>query len=204
MPNAVFNFPDIHQGSPYLYVLPGGPPAAGARLLVDINGTPIGAGQPFFMGSSQAPCTLHISSKIELIEIDQETAPVTPIMTAEAAYIEMTLKESDLLKVNFALPHSQYSAGTDTGLPAGNQNYQELTFGGLVCIPSYTVALVSPRRCTNNQKNFVACLYNAVATDPYQVDITRTKETMYKIKWTALALPSRPAGDRVGQWYRQV
>jgi hypothetical protein len=204
MPTATFNFPDLHQGSPYLYVLPGGPPAAGARLLVDINGNPIGAGQPFFMGSSQAPCTLHFSAKIEMIEIDQETAPVDAIMTAEAATIEITLKESDLLKVNFALAHSTYSAGTDTGLPTGNQNYQMLTVGGLVCIPKYTIALVSPRRCTNNEKNFVACIYSAVASDPYQIDITRTKETMYKVKWTGLSVPSRPQGDKVAQYYRQV
>lgn len=204
MPTATFNFPDIHQGSPYLYVLPGGPPAAGARLLVDISGNPIGAGQPFFMGSSEAPCTFHVEAKIDPIEIDQETAPVDAVMTAESASIEMTLKESDLLKVNIALAHSQYSAGTDTGLPAGQQNYQQITFGGLVCIPKYTVALISPRRCTNNQKNFVGCLYSAYASDPYAVSITRTKETMYKLKFVGLAVPSRPLGDRVGQWYRQV
>lgn len=204
MPNAVFNFPDIHCGSPYLYVLPGGPPASGTRLLVDSSGNPIGAGQPFFMGSSQAPCTLHFSSKIELVEIDQETAPIDAIMTAEVATLEMTLKESDLIKVNFALPHSTYSSGTDTGLPAGAQNYQEITVGGLVALPKFCVALVSPRRGTANPtKNFVACLYSAVATDPYQIDVTRTKETMYKIKWTGLAIPTRTQGDKVAQWYRQ-
>ena len=203
MPTVNFNFPDIHQGSPYLFVL-SSPPPAQTPLTIDINGNPAGSTQPFFMGSSQAPCNLHISSKIEAVEIDQETAPVDAIMTAETATIELTLKESELLKVSFAIPHGTYSAGTDALLPSGVQNYQMITAGGLVVIPKFTIALTSPRRGTNNTKYFVACLYSCFMSDPYQIDITRTKESMYKVKFTACALPSRPIGDRVCQWYRQV
>ena len=204
MPNVAFNFPDINQSTPYLYILQA-PPATGTRLLVDTNGNPQGAGQPFFMGSSQAPCTLHISAKVELIEIDQETAPIDALMTSEMAYIEMELKESDLFKVQIALTNAQYTAGVDTGLPAGAQNYQMITTGGLVGLPKYCVALVSPRRgFVNPTKNFVACLYSAVATDPYQINISRTKETMYKVKFEGLSIPTRNPGDHVCQWYRQV
>jgi hypothetical protein len=204
MPTVNFNFPDIHQGTPFLYVLPGGPPAANTPLIIDANGNPPGTSQPFFMGSSQAPCTFHVSYKSEKIEIDQETAPVDALMTAEDAYIEMVLKEMDLLKVNFALPHVQYSAGSNASLPTGVQNYQMMTFGGLATIPKYAVCLISPRRGTNNTKFFVGCLYNAFASDPFQIDITRTKESLYKVRFNGLALPSRPLQDRVGQWYRQL
>ena len=204
MPTVNFNFPDIQCGSPYLFTL-SQPPATGTRLLVDANGNPTGAGSPFFMGSSEAPCTVHLSSKIELVQIDQETAPIDAIMTAEAAHIEMTLKESDLFKVNIALAHSQYSSGTDSGLPPGAQQYQMLTVGGLVTIPKYCIALVAPRRGTANpSKNFVLCLYSAVATDPYQVNFTRTKETMYKVKFESLSIPTRNIGDHVCQYYRQL
>ena len=203
MPSFTLTVPDIHQGPGFLWYgvqLP----VAGARLLVDANGNPLG-GSPVPMGSSEGAATFHMEAKIEEIAIDQETAPVDSVMTAESAYIEATLKESSLLKVSKALAHATYTSGTDAGLPSGAQNYEQLTVGGLVNVPQAAVALISPRRgFTSPGKFMVACLYNAYAKDPFQIAFTRSKEAVYKVRFEGLAVLARPQGDRVAQFYRQT
>jgi len=203
MPSFTITLPDIQQG-PAFFWYNVQTPAEGARLLVDASGNPIG-GSPLPMGASEGAATFHLEAKIEEILIDQETAPVDAVMTAESAYIEVTLKESSLAKIGYALAHDTYSSGTDTGLPTGAQNYEQITVGGLVAVPCCSVALISPRRGFSSPGKFmVACLYKAYPHDPYQVGFTRTKEATYKVRFEGLAVLSRTQGDRVAQFYRQV
>jgi hypothetical protein len=203
MPSFSVTVPDIHQGTAFLWY---GVqvPVSGTRLLVDANGNPIG-GSPVPMGASDGAATFHIEAKIEEVAIDQETAPVDALMTAESAYMEVTLKESAVAKIAAGLAHGTYSSGTDTGLPAGAQNYEEITVGGLVKIPQSAIALISPRRGFASPGKFmVACLYNAYAKNAFQIGFTRTKEATYKVRFEGLALLSRAVGDRVAQFYRQT
>ncbi|HEV2492155.1 MAG TPA: hypothetical protein VG204_03690 [Terriglobia bacterium] len=203
MPSFTVTVPDIHQGPGFLWYNVQAP-AAGARLLVDAGGNPVG-GSPAPMGASEGAATFHMEAKLEEISIDQETGPVDVVMTAESAYIEVSLKESSLAKIAKALAHSSYSSGADTGLPTGVQAYEEITVGGLVAIPQAAVALVSPRRGFSSPGKFlVACLYNTYAKDPFQVGFTRTKEAVYKVRFEGLAVLSRAQGDRVAQFYRQM
>jgi hypothetical protein len=203
MPSFTITVPDIHQGSGYLWYNVQAP-AAGARLLVDANGNPT-LGSPVGLGASDGAATFHMEAKIEEISIDQETAAVDAVMTAESAYIEVTLKESSLSKISKALAHSTYSSGSDAGLPAGAQAYEQITVGGLVSIPQAPVALISPRRGFAAPGKFlVACLYNSYAKDPFQIGFTRTKEAVYKVRFEGLALLARTQGDRVAQFYRQT
>src|SRR5690242_6812588 len=139
MPSFTISVPDIHQGPGYLWYNVQMPANAG-RLIVDGGGNPVG-GAPIPMGASEGAATFHMESKIEEISIDQETAPVDAVMTAESAYIEMTLKESSLSKIAKALAHATYTAGSDSGLPSGAQAYEEITVGGLISIPQAPVAL---------------------------------------------------------------
>src|SRR5579863_3477952 len=190
MPSFSVTVPDIHQGTAFLWY---GVqvPVSGTRLLVDGNGNPIG-GSPVPMGASDGAATFHMEAKIEEVAIDQETAPVDVLMTAESAYIEVTLKESALAKVAAGLAHATYSAGTDTGLPVGAQNYEEITVGGLLTIPQCAVALISPRRGYSSPgKYMVACLYNAYAKNAFQIGFTRSKEATYKVRFEGLALLNR-------------
>jgi hypothetical protein len=203
MAGFTITVPDIHQGTGMLWY---GVqvPAVGARLLVDANGNPLG-GSPIPMGASDGASTFHLEAKIEEIAIDQETAPVDSVMTAESAYLEVTLKESSLVKISKALAHAAYTSGTDAGLPSGAQNYEQITVGGLVSIPQAAVALISPRRGFSSPGKFmVACLYNAYAKEPFQIGFTRSKEAVYKVRFDGLAVLSRPPGDRVAQFYRQL
>jgi hypothetical protein len=203
MPTFTITLPDIHQGPGFLWYNVQ-IPATGARLLVDANGNPT-AGSPLPMGASEGAATFHMEAKIEEISIDQETAPVDAVMTAESAYIEVTLKESSLAKIGVALAHDTYSSGTDSGLPSGAQNYEQITVGGRVAVPQCAVALISPRRSFSNPGKFmVACLYNAYPHDPFQAGFTRTKEATYKVRFEGLAVLSRTQGDRVAQFYRQT
>ena len=144
MAGFAITVPDIHLGTGFLWY---GVqvPVAGARLLVDGSGNPLG-GSPMCMGASEGAATFRMEAKIEEVSIDQETAPVDSVMTAESAYIEATLKESSLLKISKGLAHATYASGTDTGLPAGAQNYEQLSVGGIVTVPQASVALISPRR----------------------------------------------------------
>jgi hypothetical protein len=179
-------------------------PTTGNRLLVDASGNPMG-GSPLPMGASDGAATFHMEAKIEEIAIDQETAPVDAVVTAESAYMEVTLKESALMKVAASLAHATYTSGTDSSLPAGAQNFEQITVGGLVRIPQAAVALVSPRRGFSSPGKFmVACLYNAYAKDPFQIGFTRAKEAVYKVRFDGLAVLSRAQGDRVAQFYRQT
>ncbi len=203
MASFTITVPDIHQGTGMLWY---GVtvPASGARLLIDANGNPT-AGSPTPMGASEGAATFHLEAKIEEVAIDQETAPVDAIMTAESAYMEVTLKESSLVKITASLAHSTYSSGTDTGLPAGAQNYEEITVGGLVTVPQAAVALISPRRGFSSPGKFmVACLYNAYAKSAFQIGFTRAKEATYKVRFEGLAVLSRSPGDQVAQFYRQT
>lgn len=203
MASFTVTVPDIHQGTGMLWY---GVeiPAAGGRLLVDASGNPVG-GSPLPMGASDGAATFHMEAKIQEVAIDQETASVDAVMTAETAYLEATLKESALMKVAASLAHATYTSGTDPGLPAGAQNYEQITVGGLVKLPQAAVALISPRRGYSSPGKFmVACLYNAYAKDPFQIGFTRAKEAVYKVHFEGLAVLSRPQGDRVAQFYRQT
>ncbi len=195
--------PDIHQGPGFLWFNVQ-EPAAGARLLVDANGNPTG-GTPLAMGASEGPARFQFKAKIEAVQIDQETAPVDLLMTAEDAFIEVTLKESGLAKVIKMLEHGTYSSGTDTGLPAGAQTYEEITVGGLVTLPTASVALISPRRGFSNPgKYMVICLYKAYGFAELDLSFTRTKESVFKVQFQGLADLTRAQGDRVAQFYRQT
>ena len=126
-------------------------------------------------------------------------------MTGESAYMEVVLKESALTKIAASLAHSTYASGTDTGLPSGAQNYEEITVGGLVKIPQAAVALISTRRGFSSPGKFmVACLYNAYAKNAFQIGFTRAKEATYKVRFEGLAVLSRSPGDQVAQFYRQT
>ncbi len=159
----------------------------------------------FAMGSSEGAAKFQFKAKLEAVQIDQETAPVDVLMTAEDANIELSLKESSLAKIIKMLEHGTYTSGTDTGLPAGGQAYEAITVGGLVQLPTAPVALISPRRGTSNPTKYLTvCLYKAYGFAELDLSYTRTKESVYKVQFNGLADLTRTQGDRVAQFYRQT
>ncbi len=134
----------IHQGPGKVW-LNVAVPASGSRLLINSTGAPTG-GTPVFAGATEGAATLLVAPKLDAITADQVAAPVDVVMTGEAASIEVTLKESDLAKLKNFIVHGTFATGTDAGLPAGAQNYEEISFGGVMTIPKTSVAVISPRR----------------------------------------------------------
>jgi len=191
----------IHQGPGKLW-LNVSVPASGNRLIINSSGVPT-AGSPIFAGATEGAATVLLSPKLETVEADQVAAPIDVVMTGEAASIEVTLKESDLAKLKNFIVHGAYTTGTDTGLPAGAQAYEEISFGGTLSIPKTSVAVISPRRDATG-KFVVSQLYSAYQAEAVQLPFLRGKETTYKVKFEGLADAARAAGDQVGKLYRQT
>jgi hypothetical protein len=191
----------IHQGPGRLW-LNVSVPASGSRLIINSSGDPT-AGTPIFAGATEGAATVLLSPKLEPIGADQVAAPIDVAITGEAASIEVTLKESDLAKLKNFIVNGAYTTGTDTGLPAGSQAYEEIAFGGILSIPKSSVAVISPRRDATG-KFIVSQLYSAYQAEAIQLSFQRGKETTYKVKFEGLADGSRAAGDQVGKLYRQT
>ncbi len=191
----------IHQGPGNLW-LGVTVPATGARLLIDSTGAPT-AGSPVFAGATNGAMTVVLTPKLEEISADQTAGPIDVVMTAEAAAVEVTLMQSDLANLKNFIVHGTYTVGTDASLPAGSQAYEEIAFGGIIAIPKTSIAVISPRRDSPG-KFVVSQLYQAYQAEAMQIPFQRGKETTYKVKFSGLADPTRPAGDQVGKLYRQT
>jgi hypothetical protein len=191
----------IHQGPGKLW-LAVSVPTSGNRLLIDATGTPTG-GSPIFGGATEGAATVALAPKLEQIMADQVAAPIDVVMTGEAETIEVTMKQSDLALLKNFVVHGAYTTGTDTGLPAGSQTYEEISFGGVIPIPKTSVAVISPRRDVAG-KFVVSQLYQAYQAEAIQLPFQRGKETTYKVKFDGLADSARVAGDQVGKIYRQT
>jgi len=194
---------EVHVGPGFLWV-DVTVPAVGSLLLVDADGIPQG-GSPLGMGPGDGHATFHASAKEELILADQVTAPIDKVMTAETAFIEFSLKSSAFSKLIKFLGHATYSTGTDAGLPVGAQQYEKLTFGGLVAYPSHSVAVISPIRGYSAPGKYeVAVLYSTKGVSLLERQYTRTKEIIVKGRFDGLAVTTRTVGDQVGASYRQL
>jgi hypothetical protein len=156
-----------------------------------------------FVGASEGAATASLSPKNVGIPADQAGAPIDAYMQSEIEAIEIELKESDLQKMRMVITHGSYATGTDAGLPSGAQTYEEISFGGILTVPKPSVVLISPRRDVIS-KYVVIQLYRAFQADEIKLPYTRTKETMYKVKFEGLWDDFRPVGDKVGKIYRQL
>ncbi len=157
---------------------------------------------PVFAGAVSGATTVLMSPKIETIAADQVTAPIDARLTAEEESIEADIMETDYARFRAYVANGVYATGNDTTLPAGFQTYEEISFGGLLQIPQLSVAVISPRQEAPG-KFIVSQLYNAYQAQALSVPFSKEKPSTVKVKFVALALPSRVAGDQVGKIYRQ-
>jgi len=191
----------IHQGPGKLFAQCQ-IPTSGNRLLIDINGNPT-QGSALFVGATEGAVTLGLAPKLELIGADQVSSPIDVVATADDYEVDVEVKQSDLNLLRQFFTLANYTTGTDAGLPAGVQNYEEITFGGIASIPKQCIALVSPRRDAAT-KFIVSVLYQCFQAEAIKLPFARAKATLYKVKFTGLADPTRAVGDQVGSVYRQL
>jgi hypothetical protein len=178
------------------------PPAYGSRLNINGQGEPTQGG--FCAGTTEGAINMQAHDTIEEQHADQEPAPVGVKMTAQAASIAMTLREATMQKILQELGSGIYSAGVDSTLPVGAQSYEQMDWGGLVVIPTTSVAVISWRSGTNNpSKFFVFMLYKAYGSGALDMAFSLKKESTYKVTFKGLADTTRPQGYRVCQFFRQ-
>lgn len=157
---------------------------------------------PVFAGAVSGAITVVWTPKLEALSADQVAAPIDVRLTAEEQSIEAEIMETDYARLRAYLSNGIFASGTDSGLPVGLQNYEELSFGGLMPVPRMSVAVISPR-VEAPGKFVVSQLYSAYQAQALSVPFSREKATTVKVKFSGLADPSRPAGDQVGKVYRQ-
>ncbi len=157
---------------------------------------------PVFAGAVSGATTIAWTPKIDTLSADQVTASIDVRMTAEEQSIEAEVMETDYARLRAYLTNCIYGTGTDPSLPAGYQTYEELSFGGLMPVPKFSVAVISPR--TDAPGKFVVSqLYIAYQAQAVNMPFSREKPTTVKVKFNGLAIPERPVGDQVGKIYRQ-
>jgi hypothetical protein len=163
----------------------------------------ISLGAVYYAGAVEGATTAVFAPKIEEIMADQVAGPIDNVIVSAMASIEVEMKETDMLKMANYFAGGIYGAGTDSAQPTGAQAYQQLSFGGLIVVPKLSMAVISPRR--NNLGKFVVSqLYKCSQAEQISYAVTRTKETMLKMKFTGLFDPTRPQGDQAGMLWWQV
>jgi hypothetical protein len=130
-------------------------------------------------------------------------SPVDVVMTSDAYEIDVTIKQSNLANLISSFPPGTFSTGTDANQPAGAQAYEQITFGGIIPVPKFGVAVISPRRDATG-KFVVSHLYQAYQAEAVKLPFQRGKETTFGVKFKGIADSTRPAGDQVGMVWRQV
>jgi hypothetical protein len=166
-----------------------------------VNWLCVALGALYYAGAIEGATTQVFAPKIEEIMADQVAGPIDNVITAATASIEVEMKETDMLHVANWFSGGIYGAGTDAGLPTGAQEYQQLSFGGLIVVPKLSMAVISPRR-NNSGKFVVSQLYMCSQAEQMSFAVTRTKESMVKVKFSGLFDPTRPQGDQAGMiWW---
>jgi hypothetical protein len=156
-------------------------------------------------GASEGTMDFQAQSKLLAVDADQFTAPIGQRLIGEEAKLSATLRELQMTTVSRALPNAAYSSGTNPNFASGTTSYEEVSFGGLVLVPLPCLVLASPRpNYANPYKYVVGTLYKAAAGSNGQLPFSLKKITDYKVDWTGNAITWRPAGDQIGQIYRQL
>jgi hypothetical protein len=156
-------------------------------------------------GAGEGAIEFQAQAKLMAVEADQFTAPIGQRLTAEEAKLSATLRELQMTTVARAMPNTAYSSGNDPNFPASSQNYEMVTFGGLLLVPTPCLVLASPRPNYASPCRYVTgTLYKAAAATNGSLPFSLKKITDYKVDWTGNAITWRPAGDQIGQIYRQL
>jgi hypothetical protein len=154
-------------------------------------------------GAAEGAMTFDAGAKMLAVDADQYTAPIGQRLVGETAKLDGTLRELNMVVASRALANANYSSGTDPNLPS--TAYEELSFGGLVLVPLPCIVVLSPRPNYVSPYRYVgATLYKAVPGKGSQFPFSLKKITDYKVEWEGNAITWRPAGDQIGQIYRQT
>jgi hypothetical protein len=198
----VYTPANIFQGPADIYINIAAPassltPSSDSQTLtLDANGQPSSA-TGFHAGLVEAPTMPTITEKLNPLSADQIETPIDVALDSIEAEIDIVLKETNLSRLSTLLTSSQlntYTAlGTQQVLQMGGQLNSNAT--------SITITAIAPRR--DAPTKFVYwMLYKAYLMSSIQMQLQRTKETVYKLKFKGIADTTRVSGDELMQIVR--
>ena len=185
----------IHQGYGDLWVIGTPPVDATPRLVLASDGTPDSAthGTCVHLGAIN-DCRFSAKPTIHNLELDQLDAPFDIYLGELAAQLEATFAQVEMTKLSRALGVGAYGAGS---------GYKQVTFGGLVVVPTFCLAAISPTK-EAALKHVIVVLFKAAAAGGFQVIFGRGQASLYKCNFIALADIGRTAGKQMFNVYRTL
>lgn len=173
-------------------------PTADANCLtLDANGQP-SSSTGIHIGSVEGPTAITFTEKVNEIMDDQHESAIDAGFDSIDAEIDFNMKETNFSKLQTLLTSDQL--GKYTSLSAteawqlGGQFSSATTY--------ITLLLVSQRRDVAGKYLYVLA-FKCYLKSAIQLTFLRSKETVYKLKFGAIADLTRTAGDELMQIVRQ-
>lgn len=205
-----FNPADIFQGPADIYFDVAGaqshiPPTQNTDTLTMLpDGTvPDAFNNGFHLGLTEGPCSISIQPKFNEIHADQFAGPIDVAYTSLACEIDFAVKEINLAKV------PKYFTGLLTGsyfdLSAGAVNpaadMLQIGSSNATTANFHSVVLMAPIRGQTNKWLYVFA-YKAYLKSSFSFQLSRSKESIVKLKMACVADATRQPRDQVLQVYR--
>jgi hypothetical protein len=173
-------------------------PASGSRLTLDnATGTPDSTANPNakHLGLTESGTVVKITAEVQSFEADELTSPWKQNLTGEKATMSgKYLQIEDWTILGLITPGGTKTTGS---------GYEQLTFGGLTTVTTNSVAVIGASAETGG-KWVVFQLYAAFNSSGIETQLTRKDFSKVPFEFTGNSIATRPQGDQVGSFWRQV
>ena len=144
------------------------------------------------VGLTQGDTIFKFMAEKKLIEAEQALGYVQAFIIAERASIECTLMEQTYISLQQAFDN----VGRES-VSAGDAFW----FGGGQYSPTQLCVMMTALDPLNPTKYRIVQLYKTALTGSYEVPFSRTKESVYKVRFEGMQDMTRNASDQIG-YYR--
>jgi hypothetical protein len=173
-------------------------PSSGTRLTLDApTGTPDSTANPNakHLGLTEKGSTMTFKTEIQAFEADELTSPWKQQLSSEEAAIKGNfLQIEDWNILGLITPGGTKSTGA---------GYEQLTFGGSTTVTTKSIAVIAPS-AQNAGKWVVFHLYKAFNKAGIELALSRKDFSKVPYEFSGLSDTSRPQGDQVGNFWRQI
>jgi hypothetical protein len=173
-----------------------GIPAASARMTLDVDGTPDASTNSgcIHLGMTVGGTQFEYVPEIQDFTSDELTAPHLSRIITERA----TLKGEFLQVFNWNLLEKMTVGGTK----GTATNYEQLTFGGLSTISTFSVALIG-QDISGSSEYWVVQLYKTFNRAGFNFTVTRKDQSRAPFEFNGMAITSRANTDQIGNFWHQ-
>lgn len=175
-------------------------PSAASRMTLHTDGTPDATANPsaIHLGMTAAGTTFEYKPEIQEFGSDELTAPHLSRIISEAC----TLKGEFLQVFNWAILAKMAVGGTKNVDTSTTSGYEELTFGGISTISTFSVALIGTD-ISGTSEYWVMQLYNTYNKAGFGFTVTRKDQSKAAFEFSGLSITSRASGDQIGNFWHQ-